>query len=114
MAQPSITINGQEIPWAFIMKVRRVFGGDWDRTIDAFWKARKAEGKNAVVKYISHGLKPDAKNNCYTMLPSKEREGGEKTFAAVRKWWNEEIYHRKRQPSSSGDILRDILMGGAR
>lgn len=109
MAQPFITINGQQIPFPFIQKIRTIFGGDWDRTIDAFWKARKATGENGIIRYIKAGLKPDAKGNRYSMLPSKEREGGEKTFAQVRKWWETEVYQRKR-PARVNDEMRKFFL----
>jgi len=104
-----VTINNQKIAWSFIMKVRKRFGGNWDSTIDAFWKARNASGSNAIIKYIEDGFKPDEKNNRHTMFPSKEREAGH--MESIRIWWNTEVYKPKRQLQSTGDILRQILAG---
>ncbi len=91
MAKNSLTINGQEITWPFIMKVRNMFKGDWDNTLDAFWKARDAKGQNGIQKYIMCGFIPDKMGKRYMLMPSKERENGQ--MESIREWWHR-LYER--------------------
>jgi hypothetical protein len=99
-----VTINGQKISWAFIQKVRGLLKGDWDDTIDAFWKARNAKGQNGIVKYIMVGFVPDKAGKRYIMLPSNERENGQ--MQAIRDWWSS-LYQRK--PRASMMSVKDVF-----
>jgi hypothetical protein len=107
-----ISINNQQISWAFVQKVRTDLGGDWERTIDAFWKARKATGKYGVVAYIKGGFRPDKKGNRYNMLPSKERDRGlnSQEWNGVMLWWRELIQVQERAPGSAGNELRKFFL----
>jgi len=109
--QPSVIINGQTIPWSFIQQVRKLCGYSWDLTIDCFWKARNATGPAGVIKYIVRGLKPDAKNNRYSLLPSKEWESGAAGQEKVRQWWANSVYQPKKGPVSIADIFAEIAAG---
>lgn len=90
--QPFIIINNQQIPWSFVGKVRSMFKGDWDNTIDCFWKARNATGYNAIQKYILKGFLPNDKGYRYSMQMSNERESGK--MESIREWW-QGLYARK-------------------
>lgn len=103
-----IEINGQNIPWSAIGRIRKLCGGDWDTTIDAFWKAREAKGKNGILRYVQRGFVPDDKGNRYSLMPSKERENGE--MEIVRKWWKG-LYtpSPKRETMSMSQVMRQIM-----
>jgi hypothetical protein len=92
------------------MKVRSMFGGDWDETMDAFWKARNANGYNGVVKYVMRGFIQNDKGIRYITLPSKERENGK--MESIRAWWNS-LYTRspRTQVMSIKDIFSAIAAG---
>lgn len=81
-------------------------GGDWDRTMDAFWKARHAAPPRGVMLYVSKGLKPDAKGNRYSLLPSKERNEGQ--IEMIRRWWNG-IYTPKGNTSTMKSALISVF-----
>jgi hypothetical protein len=104
VADVGITINGQKISWATVQKVRSMFRGDWDDTMDAFWKARNAKGVNGVVKYVMKGFLPDAKGVRYSMVTSKERENGQ--MESIRRWWNS-LYQVK--PKKTTMSIREIF-----
>jgi hypothetical protein len=57
--------------------------GDWDQTINAFWKARNHP---TIIKYIQLGFKPDKNGRIYSLLPSKEMNEGK--MESIRQWWN--------------------------
>jgi hypothetical protein len=83
--QPGIIINGQLIPWAFIMRIRKYCCGDWDRTIDVFWKAKSATGDNGIIRYIQRGLVPNDRGVRYALVPSLEFEN--RRIDEIRQWW---------------------------
>jgi hypothetical protein len=95
MPGPCVTINDQQIPWSYIQWVRnRIFRGDWDSTIDCFWKARKATGDpRAIIRYINKGLEPDEKGNRYSMIASIDRDAGK--MKMIRAWWDCDVYKPK-------------------
>lgn len=99
------TINGQQISWGMVRKVNKMLGGDWDSTIDAFWKARNARGYNGIIRYVMRGFVPDEKGIRYSMLPSNERENGQ--MEAIRDWWKS-TYQTVTKEKSLGQILREI------
>jgi hypothetical protein len=115
MAHAVVSINGQEIPWSFIRKLKTIMGDDMDRVIDAFWIARKATGSKGIILYIQAGLRPDKNGNRFILTASKEREKGINSaeWQAVKKWWNNEVYEPKRQPMNVGSILREALAAGS-
>jgi hypothetical protein len=104
----SIEINGQQIPWSAIGRIRKLCGGDWDTTIDAFWKARGADGQNGVLRYVQRGFVPDKAGKRYSLMPSKERENGE--MEKVREWWKG-LYtpSTKRETMSMAQVMRNIM-----
>lgn len=102
--QAFIIINGQQIPWSFVGKVRMMFKGDWDDAIDCFWKARNATGYNGVQKYILKGFIPNNKGIRYSMQMSKEREEGK--MDSLREWWNS-LYARKGRSDMMS--VRDVF-----
>lgn len=104
-----IVINQQQIPWSFVMKVRKILGGDIDRTMDCFYKARHAAPPNGVVRYIAAGFRPDDNGNRYSMLPSTTREN--EGMRPIRAWW-ESVYPRKARTDATRDILRSIVQEG--
>lgn len=103
-----VTISGQRIPWSFVQLVRKACGGDWDQTMDAFWKARGAKGPGSIVRYVLKGLKPDGKGNKYSLLPSKEHNDGK--MQMIRVWWETEVYKPKPRGEtvSIGEIFRGM------
>jgi hypothetical protein len=106
-----VTINGQQISWPFIQKIRRAMGGDWDRTIDAFWQARNAKGELGIIKYITAGMKRDG--NRYIFTASKEREKGidSPEWQAVLQWWKAEVYTKKETMAPIKNIFADLAAG---
>ena len=108
-----VVVCGQEIAWSYIRRLRLTwFGGDWLRTIDAFWKARDARGPRGIIKYIEAGLLPDTDGNRYTLMPSAELERGEAGRQRLFAWW-EQFYKPKwaSQPETFGDILKKAIGG---
>lgn len=101
-----ITINKQKIPWSFVGKVRKALGGDADRTMDCFYKARECPPPDGVIRYVAAGFKPDAQGVRYSTLPSKERE--ERGMRAVRAWWAS-LRQPSTRPRSMGEIFAEIL-----
>lgn len=83
--QPHILINGNKVTWAFIKLVYKRLHGDWDDTIDAFWKARNCTGANGIQRYIMSGFKRDENGRQWIAMPSKERENGK--MEKIREWW---------------------------
>jgi len=107
MATSFVIISNQKIPWSYIQSVRRRFGGDWDQTIDAFFKARNATGINGIIKYIEKGfLLINGKR--YNFFPSKEHESGQ--MESIRQWWNTSIYTPKKGPEKLRASLKDALL----
>jgi hypothetical protein len=103
-----VVINEQRIPWSFVFRVHKECGGDWDRTIDCFWRARRATGRDAIVRYISACLRRTAakgKVATYCVQPSTERELGK--MEDLRRWWAT-LYDRKRAPASLREIAAAI------
>lgn len=103
-----IKIGSQIIPWSFVRMVNNAAKGDWDNTIDAFWKARNATGYNAIQKYITKGLIADGNGRRYILVPSKERENGQ--MESIRTWW-EGLYERKSPTMSIKDIFGALAAG---
>ncbi|MBN1131197.1 MAG: hypothetical protein JXA71_19560 [Chitinispirillaceae bacterium] len=115
MANVAIIINEQKITWASVQMVRRMCGGDWDQTIDAFWKARKATGRNGVMRYVLRGLVPNDKGVLYSLLPSPERERGQ--MESIRQWWMDAVGReapKKGEPVRARVALKEMLMEMAR
>ncbi len=108
--QAVIIINKQEIPWSFIQKVRRICGGDWDQTLDIFYKCRTVGGNAGIVRYISKGLFDYAQGKRWIMVPSQERENGQ--MEAIRRWWDS-LYNRKPRTDvvSFKDALKEMAAG---
>lgn len=105
----TLIIKDQEIPWSFVQRIRRICGGDWDQTLDIFWKARNATGNNGIIKYISKGLVDLAKGNRWLLMPSRERENGR--MEVVRQWWSS-LYQRKPKEGTTScrEALKDALL----
>ncbi len=99
------TINGQEIPWAMVRRINKMCGGDWDQTMDAFWKARGAKGERGIIKYVLHGFVPNKDGVRYSLMPSKERDAGK--MQMIRNWWRN-TYQTKNKPMSFGAVMRQI------
>jgi hypothetical protein len=115
MANVAIIINDQTITWASVQMVRRMCGGDWDQTIDAFWKARNATGKNAVMRYVIAGFAKSETGLRYSLLPSAERERGQ--MEHIRQWWRDAVGKeapKKREPTRVKAALKEALMEMAR
>lgn len=108
-----VNICGNEIPWAFVMKVRRIVGGDWDVVQDIFWKAKNARGGSiGIMKYVMAGFKRSASGAVpYNLQPSRERESGQ--MHKIRGWWTSSVYQPKKQnsPMSMKDIFAAIAAG---
>lgn len=106
--EAAIIINNQSIPWSFIQRVRRICGGDWDQTLDIFWKCRNATGTNGIIRYITRGLLDLGKNNKWLFLPSKERECGR--MESIRQWWSS-LYERKPREGTASckEALKEAL-----
>jgi hypothetical protein len=103
-----VTINNQQISWAFIQRVRKECGGCWDRTMDVFWKAKDAQGENGIIKYIVKGLAKDERGVKYALTPSKEVEEGRRQI--VRDWWTREVHKpRGKEMASVKDVFRALL-----
>jgi hypothetical protein len=100
-----VYIEGQCIKWSVVQKIRRACGGDWDQTMDAFWKARNAKGENGIVKYVVRGLVKDTKGNQYSLLPSKEVNAGQ--MELIRIWWETNVH--KPKPKNDAIPLRDVF-----
>jgi len=92
-----ININGQLIPWSFVGRIHKKCGGDWDMTIDVFWKARNAKGTNGIQRYIMSGFKPNQYGQKHAFAPSREREDGK--MESLRQWWGG-LYLRRRATSA--------------
>jgi hypothetical protein len=103
----NVVINGQQVPWSFIKLVYKAMGDDWDTTIDLFWKARNATGRNGIIRYVKAGFKPDKKGNRYAFLPSADRDAGR--MRQIRDWWKREVYTPKNEPKSLGEILSGLV-----
>lgn len=102
-----LKINDQIIPWSFVYQVNKLCNGDWDDTIDCFWKARHAVGTSGIHKYIKAGFK--LRNGiAYMRLPSKERESGK--MDSLRQWFDT-LYDRKRVPVAECASLVNMLVG---
>jgi hypothetical protein len=103
-----VVIEGQEIPWSVVQRVRTLCGGDWDQTMDAFWKGRKAKGKDGIIKYVLAGFRRGKNGNKYSLLPSKEVNDGK--MEEVRRWWGECVYKPKPRSDlvSVGDVFRAL------
>jgi hypothetical protein len=111
MANIAIVINGQKIHWSAVQMVRANCGGDWDQTIDSFWKARHATGKSAILRYVLRGFVKNEKGIRYSLLPSKEREHGQ--MESIRQWWRDAVAKeapKKGEPSKVKDALREMLL----
>jgi len=104
-----ITINNQQISWSFIGKVRKALGGDMERTMDCFYKARNATPPNGVVKYIAAGFIAEKPEDRYSLLPSKDRE--ERGMQPIRDWWYQ-LTKPKGGATSLRDIMREIARDG--
>lgn len=104
----AINIGGNKIPWSFVQKVRKKAGGDWDVTMDIFWKARNCYGGPAgIMKYIEAGFKTMLNGAIpYNMQPSDLRENGQ--MEKIRKWWNGEVYKPKKAPVTMKEIFRAL------
>lgn len=99
-------INGQPIAWSFVQRVRRYCGGDWERCIDVFYKARNATD---VVKYVAKGFRPD---NPYSMVASPDFENDRQR---VLSWWESVCVHKKvRRPDrmKTGKALLKAFVDG--
>lgn len=107
--QRFIEMSGQKISWSFIQKVRRLCGGDWDQTLDAFWKARSATGENGIMKYIMKGFVLNAAGVRYILLPSPEMNSGR--MESIRSWWAGLLApHQKASAEPVRSALRDALL----
>jgi hypothetical protein len=100
-----VVIEEQQIPWSVIQRVRRLCGGDWDQTIDAFWKARAAQGKDGIIKYVLAGFRRTANGNKYSLLPSKEANDGK--MEMIRTWWRDCVY--KPKPKADTMSMKDVF-----
>ena len=110
-APPSgLSIGEHIVPWSFVWKVHGLCRKDWDDTIDAFWKARNATGKNGIQKYILCGFRPGADGKKYMHTRCKERRDGK--MDNLRSWWNG-LYIRKRGAESTEQVteLVSFLVG---
>jgi hypothetical protein len=101
----SVVIEDQVIPWSVIQRVRRLCGGDWDQTIDAFWKARGAKGKDGIIKYVLAGFRKGHGGNKYSLLPSKEANDGK--MEMIRTWWRDCVY--KPKPKQDTMNIKDVF-----
>jgi hypothetical protein len=112
MAANTVTINGQRITWAFIQKIKLACGGDWDTTMDCFYKARNATGRpDAIVRYIACGFRRSTAGVRYMLQPSKEFERGEMGKQVIRAWWRDTVHSPKHKPMSMADIFSAISKG---
>ncbi len=106
-----ININGNEISWAYVMRIKNRAGGDWDVVQDIFWKARNCTGgARGIMRYIEAGFKKVPGGAVpYNLQASKEREAG--NMEKIRAWWEESVYQRKKQnkPMQLGDIMRAAM-----
>lgn len=106
-----VTINKQRIPWSFIMMVRKALGGDYDRTVDLFWRARNCPPPGGVFGFVKACLKRD-KDGMLSIAPSPERENGK--MAEVWRWWHGlKEKPRHKAPSSVADIFADLAKGAS-
>jgi hypothetical protein len=109
----TVNINGSRVSWAFVMRVKKIVGGEWDVVMDVFWKARKCTGgAKGVMKYIEAGFKKQASGAVpYNLQPSKERESG--NMKVFRDWWNTQVYQRKRknEPMNMRQIFQALATG---
>jgi len=115
MANVAVEINGQKVPWSAVQKVRRMCGGDWDQTIDAFWKARNATGPNAILRYVMHGFVKNDAGIRYSLLPSKERERGQ--MENIREWWRDMVAKeapKKAGPTKVKQAMKEMFLELAR
>lgn len=107
--QPGISINGQLIPWAFIQRIRKYCCGDWDRTMDVFYKARDATGDNGIIRYIQCGLVPNERGVRYALVPSMDFEN--RRIDLIRQWW-QGLYKpadKRREPTAARAIMKSAL-----
>jgi hypothetical protein len=99
---PGITINGQFITWAYIMKIHQRLGGYWVFTADAFWRARHSTGSNGIYRYINAGLKPRSNRQPgYIFMPSRDRENG--YGEKIMDWWKS-LYKRKAAGATADEV----------
>ena len=101
----TVNINGIEIEWSFVALVKKKCGGDWDQTIDAFWKARGAKGKDGIIKYVLAGFRKGHGGNKYSLLPSKEANDGK--MEMIRTWWRDCVY--KPKPKQDTMNIKDVF-----
>lgn len=115
MAADTIKIGTLDIPWTFVQLVRRKHDGDWDFTMETFYRARNCTTAKAMMMYVQAGFrkrKVTDKNKCtipYNYLPSTERENG--LFDVIRTWWKQ-CYTPKEKtgPSTAKSIMRAALI----
>ncbi len=103
-----LNINDQIIPWSFVFLVNKQCRGDWDTTMDCFWKARHIKDVNGVQRYIRAGLKQNQYGKRYILLNSKERENGQ--MESIREWF-QSLYERKRAPNQECKDIVSMLTG---
>jgi len=73
-------INGQDIYWSWVQRLRGRVGGDWNRVM---WALYNAKDKNNIIAFVEAGTgKKD-----YSMIPPVEWEDGRKHL--VLRWWKE-------------------------
>ena len=109
MKKPSavVTINGQQVLWSVVSRVRSLCGGDWPRTIDVFWKARHCSN---ITLYVLKGLVPDKTGHRYSLSASSEYDapGGKERQS---KWWNAlPGTQAKAKPEDVKTAIRSSLM----
>jgi hypothetical protein len=102
----SIEINGRLIPWSFVWRVHSLCGGDWDSTIDCFWKARHCTGENGIQRYIMSGLKGKAYGDKWMLHPSRMRCDG--LMGTLRDWWMG-LYERRTGPGKDGVDIGEMI-----
>lgn len=108
-----ITLDGVEIEWSFVSRIRKFCAGDWERTKDAFWKAHKAgcKDKQSIIRYLQKGLVPDEHGNRYTLKPSMEFET-KQGRDIITNWW--ELQRKmntggKKQPEQIRASLKSLF-----
>ncbi len=106
-----VTINKQQVPWSFIMMARQALGGDYERTVDLFWRARNCPPPGGVFGFVKACLKRD-EHGMLSVTPSQERENGK--MDEVWRWWHGLKERRcHRTPSSMADIFQEIAKGAS-
>lgn len=102
----SIEINGQLIPWSFVWRVHGLCGGEWDSTIDCFWKAKHCTGARGIQRYIMSGLKGKEYGDRWMLHPSRERGNGK--MESLREWWKG-LYERRRGAGKDGVDIGEMI-----